>query len=86
MGCTRAEIQAMSLRELILRQQAYLREEKNAVRRELMVVNTIRSLVDADPVTFDELIEAGRDSREKERRDYQALKGRYPEFVNDPTI
>lgn len=76
----------MSLREFILRRQAKMREERNDLRQELMVVNTMRGLVGERPITLERLVEAGRGPTEEERRDYEALKGRYPEFATDHTL
>jgi len=86
MGLGRAEVQAMSLREFILRRQAWLRNERTAVRRQLMVVNTIIGLVDGDPVTLEDFMEAGEPEEDEDVKEIQAMKGRYPSFVMDPEL
>jgi hypothetical protein len=86
MGLDRAEVQAMSLREFILRRQAWLRNERTAVRRQLMVVNTIIGLVDGDPVTLEDFMEAGEPEEDEDVKEIQAMKGRYPSFVMDPEL
>jgi len=86
MGLGRAEVQAMSLREFILRRQAWLRNERTAVRRQLMVVNTIIGLVDGDPVTLEDFMDAGEPEEDEDVKEIQAMKGRYPSFVMDPEL
>ena len=76
----------MSLREFILRRQAWLRNERTAVRRQLMVVNTIIGLVDGDPVTLEDFMEAGEPEEDEDVKEIQAMKGRYPSFVMDPEL
>jgi len=76
----------MSLREFILRRQAWLRNERTAIRRQLMVVNTIIGLVDGDPVTLEDFMEAGEPEEDEDVKEIQAMKGRYPSFVMDPEL
>jgi len=76
----------MSLREFILRRQAWLRNERTAVRRQLMVVNTIIGLVDGDPVTLEDFMDAGEPEEDEDVKEIQAMKGRYPSFVMDPEL
>lgn len=84
MGLDRPEIQAMSLQEFLLREQAHLLNEATAVRRHLMTANTILALFGEDPVDIGDFQEAGRPT-DDEKQEYEALKGRYPGFVTDPT-
>lgn len=80
MGLSRPEVELLSLREWVLRSQAYRRTERQAWERTLCLVNTVGGLAGADPITLDDL-QDGKHPRRDGRARYEALKGRHIDWI-----
>ena len=67
-----------TLRDLALRRQAMQRHERRAQARSLMIVNTMRQALGADPVTLDGAQQA---MKRTDKDAFHALVGRHLDWV-----